>query len=127
MAAVVEGLRDLQVAFKLAGKTSSVELRAALRDSAEPVRADAQTIASLGLHPSKVDWSQMRVGISRTMVYVAPKQRGKKSRHDHRRRRPNVAPILAHAMETSLDQNEPEVMARVQRVVDSVGRVWETA
>lgn len=127
MAAAVEGLRDMQVAFGLAGKTASKEMRTALRQVAEPVRAGAQTLASQSIHVSAVNWSEMRTQVSLNMVYVAPKQRGRRSKYQRNIRRPNLAPILARAMETSLALNEPVVVRRMERVVDTVARKWETA
>ena len=43
----VEGLRELQRAFKAADKTLQKDLRSGLRAAAEPVRASAESLAAL--------------------------------------------------------------------------------
>lgn len=114
----------MQVAFQLAGKASARELRSALRDVAEPVRSDAETLARSGLKVSKVNWTLMRTGSNRTMVYVAPKQRGRFSKKNPRLKRRNAAPKIARAMERSLAQNTGEINVRMERVLSTIDTVW---
>jgi hypothetical protein len=88
-AVVVEGLTDLQRAFKAADVSVQRELRKALRLAAEPVRADAERLAVAGIPRIGTPWSRMRVGVTNREVYLAPKERGQKGR-DQRLRRPNL-------------------------------------
>ncbi len=121
----VEGLRDLQRAFKAADVATHRELRAKLKEVAEPVRADAEQLAKSGIPRIGLPWSQMRVGVTTTSVYVAPRQRGVRGR-DQRLRRPNLANLLlGRSMLPALQKNEPRVLAGMQDVLESVGRTWE--
>lgn len=122
----VDGLRELQHAFKLADKTLERELRATLREVAEPVRADAERLAVAGIPTIGLAWSRMRVGVTRTSVYVAPRQRG--VRGNASRKRPNLASLLlGRAMLPALERNEPQVAIEMDRMLATVGRAWERA
>lgn len=116
----VRGLRDLQRAFRVADKVLQVELRDALRDAAEPVRRDAESLARSSIRNIGEAWPQMRVGVTTRVVYVAPKQRSRG------RKRPNLAGLLAgRAMEPALERNRHDVEQRVGRALDVVGAAWE--
>lgn len=122
----VEGLRELQRALKVADKTLERELRSSLREVAEPVRADAERLAVSGIPRVGLPWSRMRVGVTSTAVYVAPRQRG--ARGDGSRKRPNLAGLLlGRAMEPALKQNAPAVEREMDRMLGTVGRAWERA
>jgi hypothetical protein len=105
-------------------------MRDALAEAAAPVRSDAQTLASArirNLHPG-APWTRMKVGVSRTVAYVAPVERGIQSRGGQRRRRPNLADLLmGRAMEPALEHNREVVARRVERLIDDVANVWERA
>jgi hypothetical protein len=121
----VQGLRELSRAFAVADKTLSRELRDKLREAAEPVRSDAEALAVARIPRIGVPWSRMRVGVTRSAVYVAPRQRGARG---SRRRRPNLADLLMErSMQPALDANVPRVKESVEDVLDTVGRVWERA
>jgi hypothetical protein len=124
-AVVVEGLTDLQRAFKAADVSVQRELRKALRLAAEPVRADAERLAVAGIPRIGTPWSRMRIGVTNREVYLAPRERGQKGR-DQRLRRPNLrALLLQRSMEPALAQNTAAVMAGVDVALATVGRVWE--
>jgi hypothetical protein len=123
----VRGLRDLQRAFALADKTAQKELRTALRDVAEPVRADAEQLARSRITRIGEPWSQMRVGVTQSLVYIAPKQKGKRSRANRALRRPNLFDLLmGRAMEPALERNEAKIEQGIGHVLDTVGRRWES-
>lgn len=120
----VEGLRALSRAFAVADKTLSRELRKGLRDAAEPVRADAEALASSRISNIGVSWSRMRVGVTRSSVYVAPRERGTRGRS----RRSNLAGLLLErAMQPALEANIGDVEEAVDDVLATVGRAWERA
>lgn len=122
----VRGLTELQRAFKVAAPEAQRELRKALRLVAEPVKNDAEQLARSNISRIGVPWSQMRVGVTQKVVYVAPKQRGVKSRTDRRFRRPNFFDLLmGRSLEPALERNEARVEAAVQVALDTVGRKWE--
>lgn len=121
----VEGLADLNDAFRLADRKVRREKNDQLRELAEPVRVDAQTLAVSSIRRIGLPWSQMRVGVTRTSVYVAPRQRGARFRD---RKRPNLAGLLLdRAMLPALRINEAQIASGVDRWLGEVGRAWERA
>lgn len=124
-AITVQGLTALQRAFKAADAAQQRELRKALRVAAEPVRADAERLAVAGIRRIGVPWSRMRIGVTNREVYLAPRERGQKGR-DQRLRRPNLRSLLlGRSMEPALQHNRPAVIAGVEHVLATVGKVWE--
>lgn len=124
-AVAVEGLRDLQRAFRVADETLHRELKDELREVAEPVRSEAERLAVSGIRHITLPWAQMRVGVTTTSVYIAPKRRGSRL---PTRKRPNFAGLLLRrAMLPALEHNEREVEAGVGRLLDKVGLDWERA
>lgn len=122
----VEGLRDLQRAFKIADAAESKGLRRTLREVAEPVKLDAERLAVDTIPRIGFPWSRMRVGVTQTSVYIAPRERGKRSRGNPALRRPNLKGLLLdRAMEPALQQDTPLVVAAVDRMLATVGRQWE--
>lgn len=121
----VQGLRELQRAFKLADARLARELRTTLRQVAEPVRADAERLAVERIRRVGVPWSRMRVGVTASSVYVAPRQRDTKIRT---RRRPNLADLLlGRSMEPALEQNQTRVIAGLASMLGTVADEWERA
>lgn len=124
----VEGLRQLSKAFKAADATLHKELKAALRQVAEPVKVDAEILAAERIRRIGFPWSRMRVGITQSSVYVAPQERGRRSRNNRAIRRPNLKPLLLdRAMEPALASNIPEIEAGLEEMLGTVGRAWETS
>lgn len=120
----VQGLRELQVLFAKAGKEANRDLRAELREVAEPIRADAESLASSSIRRVGPKWSRMRVGVTRKLVYVAPKQRGVKRRGDPRGR-PKFGVLLeTRAMNPALKRNEANIEGDVNRMLDRLARKW---
>ncbi len=124
----VDGLAQMQRAFAVADKTLATEMRKGLRDAAEPVKASAQTNAADFLDGPRSDgaqdWRAMRVGVTRTLVYVAPKARSTRST---RKRRNLFDMIAGRALEPALDDNVGEVERRLDQVLATVGSAWERA
>ena len=98
----------MQRAFRRADKALDGDLKDALTEAAAPVRSDAQRLAASeirNVNPGD-PWAGMRIGIGRSIVYVAPVERGVKSRGDERKRRRNMGNLLmGGAMEPALEQN----------------------
>lgn len=119
----IEGLRELERAFKLYGKGLEKGLREVLETAAEPVRLDAQRLARSALKPPvNVDWSLMRVGVTRRTAYVAPAQRGTRRRNAGR---PNMRELLlGRAMEPALGQNISTVEGEFTDALDDLARLW---
>lgn len=122
----VRGFREVQRTLARAPRDLRLEIRRELRAVAEPVRLDAERLARENIRRIGIPWSQMRVGVTQKVVYIAPKQRGVKSRTDRRLRRPNLADLLmGRAMEPAGLQNEGVVTTRLEHALDVVGQRWE--
>jgi hypothetical protein len=119
----IKGYRELMRAFALADKQSQRFVRAAFVETGQPVARDAEQLAlgRIRRMPYSPGWAQMRVGVTRTLVYVAPKKRGVKMRGPGGRRRPNLADLMMNrAMEPALEQNAPRLEATVEHALDLV-------
>lgn len=121
----------MQRAFRVADKTLSRELRKGLRDSAEPVRSDAEMLAGTRISnmgaPASADaqdWRRMRVGVTRTSVYVAPRSRASSG---SRKRRNLFDLMTGRSLEPALDANVDEVTRRLDDVLGTVGAAWDRA
>lgn len=127
----VTGLNGLVDAFAAADRAVKDDLRDALQEAAAPVRTTAQQLAGASISHmggSHRPWARMRIGMAgRSVVYVAPVERGAKSRGAKATRgRPNLARLLLdRAMEPALDQNTARVERRLDDLLDEVANVWE--
>lgn len=121
----VLGLRELELAFAQAGKRANRELRAELRKIAEPIRADAENLAASAITRIGPNWSKMRVGVTRTLVYVAPKERGVKTKGPDPRRRPKFADLmLERAMDPALEKNKGRIEHDVADLFQRLANDW---
>src|SRR5262245_59289514 len=122
----VENLAGLQRAFKRASDTEAKLLTARLKEAAEPVKTAGKGKAPTQIRNMTEPWSEMRVGMARGIVYMVPKQRGRKSKANPHIRRPNLKHLLLdRAMIPALEENASTVTNSVQHVLDTVGRQWE--
>jgi hypothetical protein len=122
----VDGLEALRRAFVAADKEVANDMRDALQEAAAPVRADAQMLAATTIRRIGPNWSRMRVGSTRTIVYVAPVERGAKGRGNQRYRRRNFKDLLLRrALEPALERNVDKVVRRVDAMLADVAKVWE--
>lgn len=125
---VVRGLAQLDRAFAFAGKDVQKQLRVGLAEVAEPIRAEAEQLADStirNLGPGQ-PWTRMRAVARRNLVYVAPVERGTRTRRNPRSRRPNLADLLmGRAMEPALDHNIAQVEDRFNEMLARVGQDWE--
>ena len=126
MAVVVKGWREVNAAFAHTDRDIRLGWRAEQRQVAEPVRRTAETLAlsSIRQMPASPKWSRMRTGVTRNMVYVAPRQRGvrwnkKNPGYRFEMRRPNLADLLMErAMQPALEQHEHDIEARFEQLLD---------
>ena len=122
----IRGLAELDKAFAAASRTEQKELRVGLAEAAEPVGRSAESLARERISHIGDAWSEMRIGVTRRLVYVAQKQRGRESRRNPNLRRPNLAELLlGRSMVPALELHAGEVQERLGHVLDTVGRVWE--
>lgn len=127
MAGTVEviGLAELRRAFAVASREMSKDLNEALKSAGEPVRADAQALAVQNISRIGIPWSRMRLGINRHSVYVAPVERGNKSRTRGQRGRPNLkTKLLDEAMGPALVANSDRVAREFEDAVRDMAKAW---
>jgi hypothetical protein len=63
----------------------------------------------------------MRTGITQKVVYIAPRARNRGGP-----KRPNLSGLLIGQMEASLERHRGDVLRAAERVLDQVGRRFET-
>lgn len=120
---VLQGYTDLQRAWAVADKETQRELRAALRDAAEPVRSDAQALTLHRIENMTIPFSRWKVGVTRRSVYVAPRWRETRVKS---RKRSNLADLMAErAAQPALNRNIRRVETEVDQALATVGRKWE--
>jgi hypothetical protein len=116
----VIGIDELNRAFTVASREFLRDKRTRLRGLAEPVRADAESMAVSRIPTIGPEWFRMRTGATATASYVAPVKRGTKIPTRKRRRFAQL--LLSRAMEPALTKNAPliqrefdEMLARMER------------
>ena len=123
MPVVVQGLRELNRAFADTDRETRLGWKAEQRRIAEPIRKDAEqkALQSIARMPGSPKWARMRVGVTRQMVYVAPRQRGARTAGRRGYRRPNLADLLeTRALVPAGEQHEHQVDAEMERLIDRV-------
>jgi len=126
---VVEGFAELMNATRLFAHDTYVGLRKELREIARPVEraAEGKTIDTFSNIGDK--WWNMRIGISKNMVYVAPMQRSRYTRaNPGRYGRPKFANRLDVEVMTPV-QNAVEgpTMQAVDRMLARAAQRWASA
>ena len=125
----VEGLAELVKAFGVASREMGGDIRTAIEQAGEPIRQDASQLALSqisGMQRSRIAWWNMRTGVYRgTIGYVAPVQRGVKSRGRDRLRRPRLADrIAAESLEPALERNRDRVFREFDDAVGEMTKAW---
>lgn len=115
----VKNMRQMQAALAKADKNVRLGVRKAMRDVAEPVRRDVEQLTGSEIRgmPKSPKWARMRTGVTRTRVYVAPRQRGV-GRGDPANR-PNLAKLIRiRAMDPAEEKNVPVVRRNFEQMLD---------
>lgn len=113
----VKGLRELRRALDHVSREAREELIDELKQVGEPVRRTAEQYATAEISHIGNQWPQMRLGVTKKMVYVAPRQRNRGGSP-----RKNLAGLLINrAMEPALGAHENEVLRRVESMLDRLG------
>lgn len=115
----VTGYRETMRSLDKLARELKGEIRDELRHVAEPVRADAERLTVAGISHIGPRWSEMRVGVTASSVYVAPKKRGTKVAS---RKRPNLAPLLMAELVQAADNNEDRVRDGLENMLDRLTR-----
>lgn len=127
MTLVVNGLKEVSRAFALAERETRLAFNTGMRAIAEPVQRDAENLAKDDIRNIGKSWWKMRIGQTRGMVYVAPRNRGIKGRGVGGMRRPKFAGLLMdRSMEPALHRNEPEIARGVDAMMSRVAHDFNT-
>lgn len=115
----IRGLRELNRAMAVCAAEVRKGMQAELKKAGEPVRSAAQELAMGNIRNMTPRWSEMKVGATSKVVYVAPEARRRGGS-----RRPNLAVLLlTKALEPAADAKQEEVRAGIEAWVDTlVGR-----
>lgn len=116
-AVAVEGLPELQRAFRQIDAGLQKQLRAELAEAAEPARTQAERFAVENISHIGQRWSQMRLGVTARYVYLAPKAR----RRGGSPRKNLGTLLLQEAMWPAAEDKRPEVEARLELWLDRLG------
>lgn len=115
------GLAELNRALARTDRGIRRDVRKELRSVAAPVQRTAQQLLReeppVGIRNIGLDWSKMRVGITRDTVYVAPRKRGLKK---GAKKRPNLAPLMLERMEQALDQHSDQIESHLLEAVERI-------
>jgi hypothetical protein len=122
----IEGLRELERAFKLYGRGLDKGLREAVEAGAEVVRPDAEALTVSTIKRSAVDWTAMRAGVKGRVGFVAPVQRGTYSRRNrgYARGQKFTDRVLSRALEPALEQNVSRVEQEFEDALADLARMW---
>lgn len=119
MAVALRGLAEVNRAFAKLDKDITNEWYGYLKDAAAPVQVRAEARAVERISHIGDRWSRMRIGATKKVVYVAPKQRRRSS--SPQRRRPNLAPLLmTEAMEPALEESAREIERLLEIGIDKI-------
>lgn len=112
----VKGQKELERAFLDLRRDVLIGLKPAILAEAEDVRRAAVFQVTEGEDKTTnigVKWSQVRIGVTPQLAYIAPKIR----RSRGGLRRPNLAPKLAAAYEDAANQEADAFLARINELV----------
>ncbi len=124
---LVINLDEINRNLKALGPEINTAAKLGMLEGAEPIRRDAERLAASnisGMARRKTsDWSQQREGSTIHEVYIVPVERGRKSRNDSRRRRPNFVELMfGRAYDPAFEAGKPGVIASVDRWLGTVTR-----
>ena len=123
---VVNGLPALQRSLAASGPGVSKAMREGLKESAEPVAKLAEQLSLREIRRMRrsPEWAVTRTGVTRSAVYIVPKERGVRTRGtgDPKRRRNLVRLMMGRSFEPALNLGAPLVEARVSALIGEVIR-----
>ncbi len=123
---LVENLGEINRALKLSGPGVFTAMKKGMLEGAEPIRADAQSLAEglTGMSRKRnSDWGLQRSGETIHEVYIAPVERGNKNRIDANpsRRRPKFVEIMfGRSYEPALERGTPALITFTDNWVSKV-------
>ena len=126
----VENYTEVLRAFGKAGHALERGMPGALKEAIEPIREDAERRA--GSEIRNLDdgdpWARVRSGATKRMVYIAPVERGRRTRGNSAIGRPNLKPLLLdRAYEPALEDNRDVVIEQIEDLLGYVARTFDNA
>ncbi len=122
---LVANLPEIERSLVRSGPLVYKAMKAGMTEGAEPIRKEATDLAESeisGMRRAKRQpppWSIQRTGQTVHEVYIAPKERGVKSRTDRSRRRPNfVGVMFGKSYNPAFEHGKPGVIAFVDSWLD---------
>lgn len=124
---VLDGWRELNRLFAKSGPEANKEMKALVRQMAEPVQAEAEGLARSSFRkPVGHDWDQMRIGVTQKVVYVSPRKRGVKHPDDPRAR-PKFGTLMERRVfAPTAEHQQPFMERRTEALFDEFARRWNT-
>jgi hypothetical protein len=126
----VEGLSELQRATSRLSREFGKGVREALEAAGEPIRSEASELAHSdisGMRRARLPWWRMRIGVTRSTVYVAPEQRGNKKRTRPTPRGQAESfkrEMIGKAMNPAVDHHIGEFPSQVNAELDDLFKAW---
>lgn len=118
----IRGYTELRRTLGLYGKEIDKALRKDLRSLAKPVQQKAESLMRTNVRNIGSSWWKAKVGVSKSLVYVAPVKKGVKKGEFKRRSFADIAiPLYEEALEGQGDQIAAEITESVNRVGDRLG------
>lgn len=118
----VEGLANLQRHFALIDKELAGDLRDGLKKAAQPVEAHAERLTLAKIGQGRIPWWHMRIGVTRTSVYIVPQQRSRNAARKRRSYRTTVLPRMIAALQANQGRVNAEAQRVLNRSIDRWGR-----
>lgn len=119
----VQNLRELNRALARAEKEVRADARKIMREVAEPVASGAEALAVANIRNIGRKWSQTRIGVTRKLVYVVPRQRGRDTKRNPARGRPNLGRLLkTRVFDPARERYSPMFEREFERAMDKMAR-----
>lgn len=115
---MVHGLRELNRAYRFMDKELRKDVRNELKAVGEPVRMAAEAKATANITNIGDRWSQMRVGVTTKVGYVAPKARRRKGTPASMGRPKFAVLLMEQAMIPALSESEPQTIRSFEQMLD---------
>lgn len=123
---IVHGLPQIQRDLARSIPEVGAAMRLGLKEAAEPTAhlAEQLSLRRIRRMSRSPQWAETRIGVTRSAVYIVPKQRGVKSHNPFDpRRRPNLVElIMSRSFEPALESGATFAQASVTRLLDEVLR-----
>ena len=119
----LKGQKELERSFKQMRKEVLKSIRTDVRKLATPVQRDAQQRALDEIPNIGQAWSRLRLGVLVSGVYLAPRERGRRSRAIAELRRPNLVDLMmTRALIPAFEAHQAELMQGFSRIIDDASK-----